>query len=261
MIVFPFSNLDCNIFAKVLQKHEFSQQRSNHLTAIKNLVLSTQMKRSSKLESTFDSLGNKENEYNGRFVQSSHFIDTSSSKTCSQCKNKLPTQSKSPVNCGSRNEIDDEIQRIIDQQLRQSNFEQQKDSSIRDLHLMFQDMTLEPASSTSPIEKFKLLTVDPIIIPNIVLREQDPISLNFIKLLMAYNKLLKLVFEKNYQINITNFNRKLILERIDNAATVTQSSIDEDYYSSSSNYSATVEHEYPQNNDFEEFDETSIDGN
>lgn len=127
------------------------------------------------------------------------------------------------------------------------------DSSIRDLHCLYQNLDEEEENEgvDNLLDKLVNLSIQPIVVPNYQIHDEDPISLNFIRLLMTYNKLLKLVVDKNHQINLIHVQKKIILENIKRQL--------DDYYSSSDN---EITSPLRTHFDEEEFDNTneSVDG-
>lgn len=91
----------------------------------------------------------------------------------------------------------------------------------------------------SAFQNLAISNLKPIVVPTFTVKEKEPLSLNFTRLLMTHNTLLRLVLEKNHEINFHNARKKFCEEK-------KPEGVDGNYYSISSNY-------------LEEFDTTELD--
>lgn len=153
----------------------------------------------------------------------------------------------------------------IDENCLNSTYE----SSIWDIYGLYQNLSIDSKqknhNSNESINYNHLdleidFSIKPAIIPNYQINDKDPISLNFIRLLMTYNKLLKSVIQQNYQINLFNLQRKAFAEKnihIDcnpRSDDCVIENLDRNYYFSSSTSDQVLN---TQDNDTdEEFDDT-----
>ncbi|KAK6457058.1 uncharacterized protein RJT20DRAFT_36865 [Scheffersomyces xylosifermentans] len=156
---------------------------------------------------------NKENE-----IASDHFVSPIKRKPIIQQYKSSSTGRSTPVVNSWNDDLDHELSKLLQEKLNTEDNELTPiDHTIRDLREVYETASTnnDVHAIISKLQKLRsLCTISSIPIPGIKLDSSDPMEVNYFKLLLAYNKLVRALTEKNHQLNLVNFKQSTLLSTI-----------------------------------------------